>query len=245
MGHYDIHKAIFRLLEIAPVEKHWLHVLYGLLDELYFMQTHSPEAIEPVLTRWAHLDDKGYKDEPIEGYFTEVSLKDEFRCLVASLYGRTYSNNKFTVYGSPTAKDVALRCAYYGNAELTKKEMRAGYKRDNDVFVFAAMNNNNLLSKSNLRKLFEEDMVYGNMTRRYLRNFELKKKAWPHIESYFSRETREEIAPNKEDARMENLATAVTNIERRLNAFAEDLKAARYLLIVGAIVLAVGFYFKR
>jgi hypothetical protein len=31
-------------------------------------------------------------------------------------------------------------------------------------------------------------------TRRYLRNFELKKKEWPHIESYFSREVRDEIA---------------------------------------------------
>src|SRR5262245_12795620 len=52
MEHYSIHKAIFRLLEIAPVELDWVHVLRGLLDELNFMQVHTPETIEPVLKRW-------------------------------------------------------------------------------------------------------------------------------------------------------------------------------------------------
>jgi hypothetical protein len=238
-GHYAIHKAIFRLLEIAPLEMRWLRALYDLLGELNFMQTHTPQATEPVLTRWAQLDDKGS-----EGYFTSLSLKDEFRCLVASLYGRTYSNGRSDVQGSPTAKDVAMRCAYYGKALLTERELKAGYKRDEEVFVFAAMNNNNVLSKSALRKLFEK-MVGGDMTRRYLRNFELKKKEWPHIESYFPREFREEIAPNKEDTRMENLTAAVTNIERRLNGFAEELKAARYWLIIAAVAIAAVFYFRH
>jgi hypothetical protein len=105
MEHYRIHKAIFRLLEIAPLELRWLYVLYGLLDELNFRQVHSPDAVEPVLTRWAQLDDKNSQGETDEGYFTSVSLRDEFRCLVASLYGRT----RIGVQGSPTAKDVAVR----------------------------------------------------------------------------------------------------------------------------------------
>jgi hypothetical protein len=53
------------------------------------------------------------------------------------------------------------------------------------------------------------------------------------------------VAPNKEDARMENLATAVANIERRLNGFAEELKTARYWIIIAAIALAVAFYFRH
>ena len=83
------------------------------------------------------------------------------------------------------------------------------------------------------------------MTRRYLRNFELKKKEWPHLQSYLSREHHEEVAPNKEDARMENLATAVSNVERRLGVFVEELKATRYWMIIFAIALAVGLYFKH
>jgi len=42
-----------------------------------------------------------------------------------------------------------MRCAYYGNADLTEKEMKAGYERDKDAFVFAAVNNNNLFTKAN------------------------------------------------------------------------------------------------
>jgi hypothetical protein len=111
--------------------------------------------------------------------------------------------------------------------------------------VFAAMNNNNVLSKSALRRVFEEEMVGSELTRRYLRKFELKKKEWPHIESFFSREFREEIAPDEEDTRMERLTTTVANIERRLNGVAEDLKSARYWLIIAAVAIAAGFYFRH
>jgi hypothetical protein len=170
-GHYGIHKAIFRLLEIAPLAPHWLRALYRLLDQLNFRQVASPESIDNVLARWAQLDDRGSKGKPMEGYFTSLSLKDEFRCLVASVYGRTYSEGKSSVSGSHTDTDVARRCAYYGNADLTAKEMQAGYKRDREVFVFAAINNLSLISNSTLRKTFEEEMLGGDLTRRYLRKF--------------------------------------------------------------------------
>jgi hypothetical protein len=49
MGHRSVHHAIFHLLEIAPVHNHWLHVLYGLLDQLDFQQVTHPETIEAVL----------------------------------------------------------------------------------------------------------------------------------------------------------------------------------------------------
>jgi hypothetical protein len=77
--HYRIHRAIFRLLEIAPVEKHWLHALYSLLGELDFQQVAHPEKINTVLSRWAQLDDSGYEGKPLEGYFMSLSLKVEFR----------------------------------------------------------------------------------------------------------------------------------------------------------------------
>jgi hypothetical protein len=85
-GHRSIHRAIFRLLEIAPAEKWWLRVLYDLLDQLDFQQVAHPETLENVLSRWEKLDDRDSKGEPFEGYFTSLSLKDEFRCLIAALY---------------------------------------------------------------------------------------------------------------------------------------------------------------
>jgi hypothetical protein len=229
-----IHSAIFRLLEIAPLEEGWLFVLYGLLDDgqLNFIQTHRPAGVQHLLMRWAQLDNKQ------EGLWTSLSLKDEFRCLVASLYGDTYWNE------GVTAKDVAERCGYYGNAELTEGELKAGYDRDQEVFVFAAMNNKNVLSKSTLRKLFEEDMVsalvrtrFWHMTDRYLKRFELQKKKWPDTKSYLH--IREEIAlaektlaeARKQGARIESLIAAV-------NGFGEELKTAQELLIAAAVVIA-------
>jgi hypothetical protein len=176
--------------------------------------------------------------------FLPACARSKFRCLVASLYGRIYWKG---VQGRPTAKEVAERCAYYGNAELTEVELKAGYERDQEVFVFAAMNNKNVLSKSALRKLFEEEMVTrlvsGHMTGRYLKRFELEKKEWPHIKSYLHIKSnlgfREEIAlaeqaqaeASKQGARIESLIAAV-------NGFAEELKTARELLIAAAVVIA-------
>jgi hypothetical protein len=199
--HYGIHHAIFQLLETTPVDKRWLHVLYALLDALDFQQVAHPETIENVLSRWAQLDDSGHKGEPLEGYCTSLSLKDEFRCLIAALYGSTWSNKRLAVQGSPSSRDVAMRCAYYGNAQLSAKEMKDGLERDGDVYIFATMYNGNLFSNSKLRKLFEEEQLAGSdLSARYLKNFELKRKQWPHLESFLSNDVRTEAATSKKDS---------------------------------------------
>jgi hypothetical protein len=50
--------------------------------------THSPEEIAHVLDRWSKVEPKNYKGEDEEGLFTHLSLRDELRCLIASLYSR-------------------------------------------------------------------------------------------------------------------------------------------------------------
>jgi hypothetical protein len=233
MGHYRIHHAIFHLLETAPVHNHWLHVLYGLLDQLDFLQVAHPETIETVLSRWTKLDDK------MEGYFTSLSLKDEFRCLIAALYGRTWSNSKSAVQGSPSAKDAAMRCAYYGNAQLSAQEMKAGYSRDQGVYVFATMYNDNLFSNSKLRKLFEEEQLGwgGDLSARYLKNFELVRKERPYLESFLPNDVRTEAAATKNGAVDEKaIARAV---ETAVNKIATKISQQIYiaLLVIAGIYL--------
>jgi hypothetical protein len=245
MGHYRIHHAIFRMLETAPVEKHWLHVLYGLLDQLDFQQVANPERIETALSRWAQLDDSGYEGKPLEGYFTSLSLKDEFRCLIAALYGRTWSNKKLAVQGNPSAKDVAMRCAYYGNAELSAQEMKRGYKRDRGVYLFATMYNNNLFSNNKLRKLFEEEQVGwgGDLLRRYLKNLELVRKERPYLESFLSNEvrseTKEAAATKNEGVDESAIARAV---ETGLNTALNKLTAKISRLIYIGMLAFLGVY---
>jgi hypothetical protein len=210
-GHYAIQRAIFQLLEISPLDKHWLHVLYGLLDALDFLHVAHPAKLESVLARWAQLNDSDHKGEPLEGYYTLLSLKDEFRCLIAALFGRTWSNSKSTIQGSPSAADVAMRCAYYGNAELSARQMKAGYSRDGSEYVFAVMYNDNLFRSHKLRKFFEQEQLTfqsDDLLRRYLRNFELKRKKWPFLESFLPSDVRKEAATGKEDSGLK--ATSMT-----------------------------------
>jgi hypothetical protein len=72
-----------------------------------------------------------FEDYSLEGYSTNLGSKDEFRCLIAALYGQDF--------GRATASDIALRCAFYGNAKLTKKDMKAGSKRDWSAYRFAVV----------------------------------------------------------------------------------------------------------
>jgi hypothetical protein len=146
-GFTQVQKAILKLLEIAPLTRQWLFTLYELLDRLDPQHVARPDKIDYLLERWS----VDYKEKPNEGFLTSLEMKDEFRCLIAALYGKTYANNKTVV----TARDVALRCAFYGNAELTPREMRKGRGRDGTAFVFAVLFNDHVYLKPKLRKRYE------------------------------------------------------------------------------------------
>jgi hypothetical protein len=240
MGYYSIHKSIFQLLETAPLDYRWLHILYALLDDLDFEKVPPPESINGVLERWTKLEGG---EKPNGGYFTSLSLKEEFRCLIASLYGSAVA-----VRGSQAAKNVAIRCAYYGNARLTERELRAGYERDANVFAFAAMKNPALFLTTALRRAFEQDILGAlddDMTRRYLGRFELMKKRSPYLKSFLSHDHREKVAQSKEDTRFDAIQASLTGIDGRLNKLSEQWRTAQYWLIVAAVALGAILYFRR
>jgi hypothetical protein len=175
-------------------------------------------------------------------HFTSLSLKDEFRCLIAALYGTTFSNNKSAVQGSPSAKDVAMRCAYYGNARLSGKEMKAGYKRDLGVYVFATMYNRDLFFDSKLRKLFEEEQLGwdGDSSARYLKNFELVRKERPYLESFLPNDVRAEAAATKNNGVDEKaIARAV---ESGLNIALNKITAKIVRFINVSLLVIAGIY---
>jgi hypothetical protein len=70
MGHYRIHNAIFRFLEIAPVEPRWFWVVSYVLDCLGPLQVDSPDPdrLDDVLERWGSLKleekDNGHAPSP-------------------------------------------------------------------------------------------------------------------------------------------------------------------------------------
>jgi hypothetical protein len=153
--------------------------LYDLLNALAPERVATPEKIDHVLARWATLDDRMPDGKAIEGHFTSLPIQEEFRCLIGALYGRgfpkltaedalkkDYSKFRSFIHGSPNAKDVALRCAYYGKGDITANEMKAGYKRDKKMFVFAVLFNDKIYNSPALRKPLQEEF-WGGMFERY------------------------------------------------------------------------------
>lgn len=141
-----IHIALFELLSTAPVEFHWMVALDGLIGSLNPFNLPAPnKSVLPILERWKAVDDDS------DGLFRNgLKWKDEFRCLIAALYGAHHD-------GSPTSEDVAVRCAFYGKGKLDESSMSTGYQKDAAVYVFAAMNNREMLLDVNLRSLFETE----------------------------------------------------------------------------------------
>lgn len=239
-GHYGIHKEIFGLLEMAPVNYHWLRTLYHLLDQLELQQVHAAERIDNVLSRWAQLATPEKKDSLEEGYYTTLPIRDEFRCFIAALYGRGFANNKTILHGNRNADDVALRCAYYGRGELSAKDMEAGHKKDKDVFAFAAALNPRVHQRRELRKLMEDEYLGGDMARRWLRYDEQLRKKWPNWTPPVSEELAADVATKPIDP----VRLSITELQKGLTALTTRVSELRQIVIVGAIVLAILIYFR-
>src|ERR1700728_3319810 len=80
-GYFDIHEAIFRMLEIAPLTPRSLGHLYEFFWDVGFQVRGRHDKIDHVLARWATLDDRFDNREPSKGDYTPLSFKDEFRCM--------------------------------------------------------------------------------------------------------------------------------------------------------------------
>jgi hypothetical protein len=239
LGHGDIHRAIFRSLQVAPVSLASVRVLYTLLDRLDPQHVASPERIDDVLARWNELDGRDHKGEPEEGLFTTLSLKDEFRCLIAAVYGRGYVNNKFVVHGSPTASDIAARCAFYGKGDLTVKEMKAGFERDKDAYAFAALFNSDVYARRDQRVLFEDQHLNGSLAPKYRQRLNQIRKRWPRIvEGPLSQWLEEEASKGSVGTELEGVKTALAKIEDRLGRLASQLRNFEHAVFWGGLTVA-------
>ena len=152
------------------------------------------ERINHVLDRWGDVESTNHRGEPMQGLWTSLTKVDEFRCLIAALYGqksseaerrlgrgltslisdratapsRAAAKRESVILGDPGANDIALRCIYYGNARLTEKEMQAGHGHDGDAFSFAMLLNQNVYYSSRMRNIFEDKYLTVTLKSRFL-----------------------------------------------------------------------------
>lgn len=232
-------RAIFELLKTAPLDYRWLRTLYHVLSHLNYSQ--SAERIDRVLERWAQLPDRVREDRPIEGYYTRLCLRDEFRCFIGALFGKGYNTENLVVvlHGNQDASDVALRCAYYAQGDLTAEKMKGGYKKDRTVFTFAASLNPRVHRNGKLRKLMEDEYLGGDLSRLWLKYDEQMRKLWPSIPPV-SDELDSEAAAKPRDP----IRSSLLELQKGLATLTTRVSQLRQIMIVSAIILVFLIYFR-
>jgi hypothetical protein len=164
---YDIQRGILNLVLTVPIDAQWLRCLHSLLMQLDPGDVATPNETQAreAVSRWASLEmDEAGSDADKTGCYTDLSLVDEFRCLVAAIYGRWWDPQakRFGMLGAPASGDAVLRCSFYGNAttkELSPKVVEAELEHySTQVFAFAALWNNNVLLDKGLRATLESHL---------------------------------------------------------------------------------------
>lgn len=219
-GHYDLHKAIFEMLGTVPTSKRWLKTLSYLLQRLAPDQVCPQDSIDAVLERWKS-DENGVHEEPNErDRYNSTGLPDreEFRCLIAALYGMQYGEKKVIIHGSIDDEDVARRCAFYGNGKLDTKLIKRGYEKDGEAFLFAAMTNDDMFMNNQLRRVFEEEYLHASHTHRYRERCEQLHRSWKWFDPRPTTEWMMEVEPkaskDSTERRVEELHASVKRLEK-------------------------------
>lgn len=247
---YGIHKEIYNLLRTAPVEQRWLWTLHELLSRIDPQAVHTPDADpQDALSRWSGLRlERGFGDdkEEEEGRFTSLTLVQEFRCLVAALYGRRMDRERgFVGIGGPDDPDVALRCAHYGNAALTREAMRAGYARDKEAFTLAALSNTQLFDKRELRAALE-DMISRDLRRVYVDRCEQIHRRWPNFDPRPVSESGQDVLDDVIESRPSEEMTALARIASQVAELQRGLGRVHRVAVWGLVaVFAAIIYFNR
>ncbi len=190
LGHRQIQKALYKLLETAPVTKRWFTTLRLLVAYLNPTNVKKTNEIGHIIKRWRKFELGKSSNQETGGLWTSLPEVEEFCCFLASLYyeqpksrnaiealvtgkksahEETPIEKQTTMLASPLADDIVLRCAYYASAKMTEREMEQGFARDRDVFVFSLILNKQVYWSPKMKTHFEEKYLMGNLRPRFNR----------------------------------------------------------------------------
>jgi hypothetical protein len=209
------------------------------------------ENIAAALYRWK--DFKDYEKKPSEGiYIADLTVADEFRCMLASVFGGLKDDS---LEAARKSDYLPLRCVYYSHADMGIADMKAGYERDKGAYVLAAAFNSRILFSQDKRRFYEEAQLYGCHTI-YKRNVDFMRKRYRNMPAVSSilieeeedkreRAALDERTRNEEnDRRLERIETEMTNLRRKVEEIAGTLSSFQTIVTIGAIVYLAFSYFK-
>ncbi len=236
LEHMRLHEAAFGLLELAPVEQSSLTILHTLYDYFDPEQIWSPPSVAPAIERWRNCEVSDYKGNPSDGYYTGLDLRDEFLCLVASLYDRP-SYETGSAFRDVKSSDPIRRAAHYAKAKLTPQDMDAAMAKDKEFFVYAAFFNDHVLMTPALRLKYEDGCLLGDLRHRYKIRCEQLHRRWrsfdPKPVADWLREENEEATGAPDNA------AAFAALQKSFSALEQQVSRIWFVAIACLCVLGV------
>jgi hypothetical protein len=260
----SIFLAVLHLFQHSPTTREWAVAIRSLLhtvdpsllpladtnratryaevlgEESARQLTSDPDPRESLL-RWRDVviiseyrSDEGKLEK---GWLTELSFVDELRCLMAAFIGRRYGEKWSTQHvGTPDEEDLALRCAYYGNAKLTPVEMEAAHDRDRDGYLLAALHNHQLYRSRASRAVLEQEassspnvkFIYEETCRRIAK----------HNREFNPEPLLDQLGEDPEEKRQPLPPTTEELLEPRFSALDAKLKSIQTIGFWAAIILS-------
>lgn len=165
----NISTGIYEMLSTVPLTTEWLWTLDRVLSNYMPEPTYGQKTITQVIDRWRPLEIKEYNSDQLSpGFYTDLTMTEEFCCRVAAMFGRYLEGNRWKVAGAPDSHDVVLRCMYYGNHDMKPADMEAAHEKDGPTFTFAAIHNSHFYWNRACR-IALESMLRGDQMNLYSR----------------------------------------------------------------------------
>lgn len=225
----DIQRALYNLVCNAPVELPWLYTLLQLLVNVGNAEVAVADTkvtTYDVLRRWSALDCRDH-----EGFYTSLSLTDEFRCTVAALYGRVIEKGESSCIGQYSDDDVALRCAYYAFADPNAFDINEAFQKDRSAFTLSALYNNRLM-RDEQRRAYIEDFLSDELLGLYAIRCRQLKVCPPTRQESFR-----EMDVSMHERTIDSLAAKVETLESSIRSVSTSLSWAKTLLFITLLVL--------
>jgi hypothetical protein len=238
LTYWGIRKSIFNVVTEAPVTTSWLYPLYDLLSSLqetYYPKSSDEFNFSNFVNKWRNLPEEG--KSPIDGYYTNLSLPEEFLCLCACLFGYKVfpPGSKLT---DQEELDVVYRCAYYSRATLSKNQVSKAIEKDGSTFIFSAIYNDRLLLNNDTRNLIERELN-SNLTHLYKRRIQQIGKQGARFQNDYSKSSEGEEKPVTE-----SIKNAVATLQASVNSQSLTLNKLKSI-IYGAVAFALVAFLLR
>jgi hypothetical protein len=231
LTYWAIRDGLFKIITEAPVSQHWLYCLYDLLGVIHKKYFKEEFDFSAFVEKWRALNTDSTSAS--DGYYTNLSLNEEFLCLSACLICfRGFS--KDIKISENEMSDVVYRCLYYSKASLSTKQITEAMIKDGSAFIMSALYNDEILLRNDKRELIEEALS-GNLVHLYNDRIKHLKQQYSWLKPQFIHEN-ERI---KSDDNNSDLSETISTLNESIKLQNSEILKLKQFIYGGAIALLI------